>query len=869
MNRASGSKRAERKRARVRRPSYSELLRIDAELARLGRGVGALGLEIGFALERLKRKLWHRELGYSTLQSYAVERCSRTGRWATESAALARRLESLPALMAALVEGRINTSMATLVSQHAEPRTDDFLAAKAERCTVRQMREYLRGLAARNESMGGGEADEADGGAEPGAVPWWEQPVGVAGGGSSRAEKERAVAGSGGDATEMSGGGGCGGASETAVGGERDGAANDDFVGEHYYCLSDPPGTSPEAHAAWAEQMESEAPFAPPPDEPRRTLRVSVGCSDLLLFERSMALLRQLEGHADEDTLISAALAEADVTLVHALSKADYGRDDGWEQKEAEQREWETKKAEMRAASEKRCEAKFRGRLGGAEGGVGAEAAKLLQAEFERARKEIEAAKTPRELDRWIWARSHELSRRDLEVGRLWERMQRADGWRVLGYASPAQYARERVGMCLDALASRKYLARRVEELPALGEALREGRIGFEAARKIARVATGATVQAWIEQATERTVKHLREEVDVAERLRRVAGKPGCKPPTEEHMRKLAEVEQDLLTGEVELETGWPTYSREREWTRASEAGASECEGQVGACEGGARCARGGDATEMSGGGGCSDGGERECRGSVRRDRGLRCSVNSPPATEWGFVINADGEVEQRSSLPWLLGLVDDYGRPTAAHEEGGSGGERRATLEQTLLGIAAELCLGERSHRMLQAAQRMLTFRLRADTYRYWKRVERLARRWLPRGVSFLRFISLCIWNAHRYEVQSSVAYAHIYARDGYRCTSPVCCQRTVQSHHLRKRSQGGGDEDENLTALCCDCHLEGVHQGRIAVEPPASRMLWSIGRDGGLVVLGRKKIRDVPDEATPEEAVREGQKGGDEAAA
>ena len=112
---------------------------------------------------------------------------------------------------------------------------------------------------------------------------------------------------------------------------------------------------------------------------------------------------------------------------------------------------------------------------------------------------------------------------------------------------------------------------------------------------------------------------------------------------------------------------------------------------------------------------------------------------------------------------------------------------------------------------------------------------------------MSFVRFISLCVWNAHRYEVPLKVAYAGVYARDRYRCTSPVCCQRTVQPHHLLKRSQGGGDEEENVAALCCDCHLEGVHAGRVAVEPPASRMLWSIGRDGGLVVLGRRKLKDA----------------------
>ena len=89
-------------------------------------------------------------------------------------------------------------------------------------------------------------------------------------------------------------------------------------------------------------------------------------------------------------------------------------------------------------------------------------------------------------------------------------------------------------------------------------------------------------------------------------------------------------------------------------------------------------------------------------------------------------------------------------------------------------------------------------------------------------------------------------MAFAGVHARDRYRCTSPVCCQRTVQPHHLQKRSQEGGDADENVTALCCDCHLRGVHAGRLPAHPPASRMVWSIGMDGGLM-LGRKEINDA----------------------
>ena len=207
--------------------------------------------------------------------------------------------------------------------------------------------------------------------------------------------------------------------------------------------------------------------------------------------------------------------------------------------------------------------------------------------------------------------------------------------------------------------------------------------------------------------------------------------------------------------------------------------------------------------------------------------------------------VREGGRVDGLSSLGWMLGLVDEYGNPTAAHvSSGGTGGK---DLEATLTALAKELCVGPRKRRGARKGDVTLTLWLTRETYWAWKQLEERARRWLPRTVSFVRFLSLCIWNAYRYEVPLKAAYARIYARDRYRCTCPVCCQRTVQPHHLRKRSQGGGDEDENVAALCCDCHLEGVHQGRLAVEPPASRMLWSIGRDGGLVVLGRKKIKDV----------------------
>ena len=45
------------------------------------------------------------------------------------------------------------------------------------------------------------------------------------------------------------------------------------------------------------------------------------------------------------------------------------------------------------------------------------------------------------------------------------------------------------------------------------------------------------------------------------------------------------------------------------------------------------------------------------------------------------------------------------------------------------------------------------------------------------------------------------------IYRRDGFQCA--VCSDnRRLQIHHIRKRSQGGGNEEMNLITLCSTCH-------------------------------------------------------------
>ena len=67
------------------------------------------------------------------------------------------------------------------------------------------------------------------------------------------------------------------------------------------------------------------------------------------------------------------------------------------------------------------------------------------------------------------------------------------------------------------------------------------------------------------------------------------------------------------------------------------------------------------------------------------------------------------------------------------------------------------------------------------------------------------------------------------VLARDRHRCRRPGCSNsRYLEIHHIRPRSQGGGNEPENLVTLCSACH-QLVHEkkwsaaGMVGERPPA----------------------------------------------
>ncbi len=157
----------------------------------------------------------------------------------------------------------------------------------------------------------------------------------------------------------------------------------------------------------------------------------------------------------------------------------------------------------------------------------------------------------PNAIDRVLFRElAPRLAGSDVRFGELLAKFFAVRGWRVLGFATEKQYADERLGMSRSSVRTRIALWRRVVHLQRLGDALRDGVVGYEAATLIARVATPDTEEAWIERARRRTFKHLAEEVHAVEmigQMMRLEDPPG--PPDEAEVAIAQSIERDFVSG--------------------------------------------------------------------------------------------------------------------------------------------------------------------------------------------------------------------------------------------------------------------------------------------------------------------------------
>ena len=134
-------------------------------------------------------------------------------------------------------------------------------------------------------------------------------------------------------------------------------------------------------------------------------------------------------------------------------------------------------------------------------------------------------------------------------------------------------------------------------------------------------------------------------------------------------------------------------------------------------------------------------------------------------------------------------------------------------------------------------------------DTARFWRGLEKVYARPSPtparaeegeareasRGFepvapgSFVAFLVQAVLRAWSGAVPKKVAYADVYLRDRWTRASPMCASKHVTPHHIKFRSQGGGEERGNLLSLCEICHLDLVHGGHLTVVGDAEHgLVW-----------------------------------------
>jgi len=123
------------------------------------------------------------------------------------------------------------------------------------------------------------------------------------------------------------------------------------------------------------------------------------------------------------------------------------------------------------------------------------------------------------------WDRAHRIHERLLElasmrrgwdelVGHLSMLLINTGLWRDMKFLDVDHYATERLGMSGRAIEQRAWLERRLWDFPALRRAMREGRLGYEQARLVARCSSPAYIEAWIAKAQKMTVIELARAVE-------------------------------------------------------------------------------------------------------------------------------------------------------------------------------------------------------------------------------------------------------------------------------------------------------------------------------------------------------------------
>jgi hypothetical protein len=117
--------------------------------------------------------------------------------------------------------------------------------------------------------------------------------------------------------------------------------------------------------------------------------------------------------------------------------------------------------------------------------------------------------------------------------------------WRAYGCASFVEYMQREMGYTERAAIERLRVAKAIEEVPELGEAMNQGDLSFSGVRELARVVTPETQDEWIAAAQDKNVRQIEEMVSGHKPGDRPtdAPDPGLKPKVLRHEVRLSVAE--------------------------------------------------------------------------------------------------------------------------------------------------------------------------------------------------------------------------------------------------------------------------------------------------------------------------------------
>ena len=387
------------------------------------------------------------------------------------------------------------------------------------------------------------------------------------------------------------------------------------------------------------------------------------------------------------------------------------------------------------------------------------------------------------DLDRQIRALVDLENELETRLGDLLADLGDRRAWPRLRFAGVGHYGEERLGLSRTAAEDRARLARDLRSHPRLREAYAAGRLGREAAALVARLLRDvapdpAREAAWVDRATESTVKRMRDEARALGRYREL----GAAAPADAAAAEAVPVNVDAAQVDVDA-------------PRARRAPAPLD--------------------------------DAAWHASLRHEPGLarrrvrlfgRLALGSPDVFQAADDFRTPDVFQAIPREPdayLRLRLPLDLGRQFLAAVDA----ERdRLAAAAGAIPWDAEPDADPSSAAPSWLAARMFSIRCRR----------------VPTWVGLLSLIEdfVDMWDDE--DAMPRRPGDEIYVRDGWRCAAPGCTsRRNLEDHHLRYRSRGGDDDPANRVCLCRFHHQRGEHGGLASCRGQAPiGVLWRLGR-------------------------------------